>query len=285
MNIRQVAKIKGNQDGAIFAHELFRFDTKGRCAVYDLSEIARGEVEPTPTATFVLDRVPELVPHSNAVFFGREFYEEGDELPLLYSNVYNNYKNAEDPMLGTCLVYRIWRTEDGFSTALVQIIRVGFTEDARLWRASESGHGVRPYGNFVMDNERGALWGFVMRDEQSGTRFFSFDAPSVHAGELRADGVRTVVLAESDIRECFDMPYYRFIQGAILHDGKIYSTEGFQNDMLNRPAIRVVSLAKRTEVYYDLTERGMLNEAEMIDFYQGECYYSDADGNLYSVEF
>ena len=52
-----------------------------------------------------------------------------------------------------------------------------------------------------------------------------------------------------------------------------------------RPAIRVVSLAKRTEAYYDLTERGMLNEAEMIDFYQGESYYSDADGNLYSVEF
>ena len=59
MNIRQVAKIKGNQDGAIFAHELFRFDTKGRCAVYDLSEIARGEV-------ISLSGVEKLGGHPNA---------------------------------------------------------------------------------------------------------------------------------------------------------------------------------------------------------------------------
>lgn len=285
MNIRKVARIKGNQDGAIFGHELFRFNTKGRCAVYDLRALGGAESEIAPTAVFYLDRTPSLAPHSNAVFFGKDYYEEGDEFPLLYSNVYNNYKNAEDPMMGVCFAYRLVRVASGFETQLVQILRVGFVEDASLWRASEQGHGVRPYGNFVMDNERGALWAFTMRDEQTGTRFFRFDAPSPHDGELGADGVRRVVLDASDIREYFDMPYYRFIQGAILHNGKIYSTEGFQDDMVNRPAIRVVDLASRTEIYCDLIAHGMMEEAEMIDFYQGECYYSDADGNLYILEF
>ena len=283
MNISKVTKICGNQDGAIFGHEVFRFNTKGKCSVFDLRDLTREEL--TPSATFVLDRAPELVPHSNAVFFGREYYEEGDEFPLLYSNIYNNYKNAEDPMLGVLLAYRLMRTESGFSTKLVQMIRVGFVEDPSLWKASEDGHGDRPFGNFVMDTETGSLWAFTMRNEEKGTRFFRFDAPAVHEGEMGEDGIRRVLLSTGDIKEYFDMPYYRFIQGAIHHEGKIYSTEGFENDTVNRPAIRVVDLEKRTEEYYDLTALGMMGEAEMIDFYQGECYYSDANGSLYLVKF
>ena len=285
MNLKKITKICGDQDGAIFAHELFRFNTKGDCTVFDLRDIARGEEALSAVASFRLDRARELAPHSNAVFFGKDRYEEGDEFPLLYSNVYNNYKNAEDPMLGVCLAYRLTRTDGGFSTELVQMIRIGFVEDVQLWRASEEAHGERPYGNFVMDTDGGALWVFVMRNEEKGTRFFRFDAPSPRDGEMGADGIRRVVLSADDIKEYFDMPYYRFVQGAIYHDGKIYSTEGFENDMVNRPAIRVVDVEKRVEEYYDLTAHGMFNEAEMIDFYRDQCVYSDANGSVYLVEF
>ena len=284
MKIKQIATMSGAQDGAIYGNLLFRFNARGEGKVYDLSDIAEGG-ELTPIAALTLDRAEEIVPHSNAVFFGKEYYEEGDEFPLLYSNIYNNYKKSADPMLGVCLVYRLMRTASSFTTKLVQMIRIDFVEDASLWKASEEGHGERPYGNFVMDTETGALWAFTMRNEEKGTRFFRFDAPSVHEGEMGEDGIRRVLLFADDIKEYFDMPYYRFIQGAVMHGGKIYSTEGFQNDMVNRPAIRVVDPVARTEKYYDLTERGMMNEAEMIDFFEGCCYYSDADGYLYAVDF
>ena len=39
MKIKQIAKIKGGQDGSIWKNELFRFDAKGECTVYDLNQI------------------------------------------------------------------------------------------------------------------------------------------------------------------------------------------------------------------------------------------------------
>ena len=109
MKITRLAKIHWGQDGAIWGDELFRFDHKGECHVFKLSELGDGEDEPSPSAVFVLDRADELAPHSNAVFFGTEYYEEGDEFPLLYSNIYNNYADAEDKLIGVCCVYRLLR--------------------------------------------------------------------------------------------------------------------------------------------------------------------------------
>ena len=51
-------------------------------------------------------------------------------------------------------------------------------------------------------------------------------------------------------------------------------------------AIRIIDLvSKAEERYIDLLEIGYLCEPEMIDFHNGTCYYSDAGGNLYSIEF
>ena len=80
--------------------------------------------ETAPFATFALDKRELITPHSNAVFFGTEFFEEGDEFPLLYSNIYNNYSGKEEPLIGVCLVYRLMRDGDSFKTTLVQIIEI-----------------------------------------------------------------------------------------------------------------------------------------------------------------
>ena len=95
VKITQVAKIKGNQDGAIFGSELFRFNSEGICNVYDLSDIKKGEiVELEAVSSFKLDAAEKIVPHSNSVCFGCEYYYKEDQYPLLYSNVYNNYNDA-----------------------------------------------------------------------------------------------------------------------------------------------------------------------------------------------
>ena len=287
MEIKQVAKIAGGQDGAIFGSELFRFDHRGNCTVYDIADIERangGEVE--PLSRFVLDRADVLTPHSNAVCFGCERYDPSDRYPLLYTNIYNNYAGKEDPMLGVTCVYRIWREGDRFASALVQLIQIDFCENAELWRASPERHGVRPYGNMTVDPAEPACYAFVMRNEERGTRYFKFHLPSVRDGEYdKALGVRVAVLSEKDILSSVDCPYHRYIQGAAFHRGRIYSTEGFTDDAVNRPAIRIVDPTAGEERYIDIMEMGFTHEPEFIDFYGDTCYYSDLGGNLFSVEF
>ena len=288
MQIKQIAKIQGGQDGAIWKDELFRFNTKGECTVYDLKEIDSEKVkELEPIGRFTLDKADIIAPHSNAVFWGVEFFDPSDEYPLLYTNIYNNYAKAEDKLTGVCCAYRVEKTEEGFKTTLVQLIEIGFTDNPALWRAFPDRDGVRPYGNFVIDREGGYYYAFVMRTEELGTRYFKFKIPPFRDGEIDSVfGVGRAVLTAEDICDSFDCPYHRFIQGAALRGGYIYSTEGFEGDKVNRPAIRVIDLSEKSEkLYVDLMENSYVMEPEMIDFHGDNCYYSDAKGNLYKIEF
>ncbi len=285
MKIQGIGKIGGGQDGAIYNGILFRFDHLGNGTAFDLKTVQDG-AEIKPFATFALDKRDILVPHSNAVFFGTHFYEAGDEFPLLYSNVYNNYSDKEDPLIGVCLVYRLSRSGESFKTELVQMIEIGFKENAELWKAYPDKHGPRPYGNFVIDKKTNAFYAYVMRSPESGTRYFKFAIPSPTAGVTDpVYGVKRLVLAEADILDCFDTPHHFYIQGGIAYEGKIYSTEGFAYSEENVPAIRVIDLEKREQIACaNLVALGYSEEPEMIDFSDGVCFYSDAHGNLYSVD-
>lgn len=283
MIIKKIGKITGGQDGAVFGNELFRFDTKGKCTVFDLSELEHNEEKNLlPKSVFFLDKLDLVTPHSNAVFFGTEYYDVTDAYPILYTNVYNNYSASNDKRMGMLTAYRLQKTNIGYKTTLLQIIRIGFSEDI-LWKADEKEHGVRPYGNFVAEKEK--LYAFVMRNEEKGTRFFEFRLPSVREGVNISGEVKQLVLTKNDILETFDLPYFRFVQGAAMRNGKIYSTEGFTADNVNRPAIRVVDVAQKNEKYYDIMKLGYPEEAELIDFFGDECLYSDINGNLYSCSF
>ena len=101
------------QDGAIWNGCVFRFNGKGQCWVYNLTTME-------PVGEFTLDKADILCPHSNSVFFGTEYFDDGDAFPLLYSNIYNNYPGQ---MAGTCCAYRITRSNGKFTSQLVQVIR------------------------------------------------------------------------------------------------------------------------------------------------------------------
>lgn len=287
MKIRQVAKTLGGQDGAIYGNLMFRFNTKGLCRVYDISvllEECDSIVELSPVAEFTLDRAEEIVPHSNAVVFGNEFYEDGDEFPLLYSNIYNNYAKADEKLVGVCCVYRLQRNGAIFSTTLVQLIEIGFTDNKGLWRSCGETADVRPYGNFVIDNDKSKYYAFVMRDQEKNTRYFAFDLPKITDGiKDEKFGVNKAVLTEKDMIEYFDTPYHNYIQGAVMRSSKIYSVEGFHERI--HPAIRVIdTVSKKQELFFDFFEAGMPIEAEFIDFYDSRCLYGDAKGNIFELE-
>lgn len=290
MKLKQVGTILPGQDGAIWKNTLFRLNAKGQCWVYDLSELDFTSEQPcdlAPKAEFVLDRADEIVPHSNAVMFGKEYFAAEDEFPLLYSNIYNNYAKAENKRKGVCCVYRIQRTENGYTSTLVQLIEIGFTENTEHWASSSELNDVRPYGNFTIDLQQERYYAFTMRDHCHVSRYFSFVLPKLSDGLIDpAFGVRKVILQTSDILTEFDCEYHKFVQGACCHNGRIYSVEGFTHHDQAPPALRVIDpVAKRQILFADLTALGDPIEPEFIDFYGETCLYGDGHGQLFVVEF
>ena len=285
MKITHIGRICIGQDGAIWGDYLFRLDGDGRTAVYNLKKYDKADPDFNleKVCEFYLDRANEIMPHSNSVMYGTQYYDEKVEFPLLYSNIYNNYRTAQDPMLGTCCVYRLQRDGNKFTSTLVQIIRVGFAED-EFWRSSIND--IRPFGNFAIDRDTGKYYGFVMREGTHNTRYFEFDLPKYSDGEIdEKTGVKTVVLTKEDVKKQFDCEFHRYIQGACCKYGRIFSTEGF-NGYPDPPALRIINVKTgEQEAYFDLVKYDMHIEPELIDFMGDTCYYADAFGDLCIIDF
>lgn len=266
------------QDAAIWGDYIFFLNHDGTFSAYSISEKRKLD-------SIKLDSIDKIRPHSNSVCFGCEKFEETDEFPLLYSNIYNNYSGASDKLKGVCCVYRIIRDGTSFSTKLVQVIRIGFTENSDHW-ASEGLTDVRPYGNFTIDRETDSLIAFTMIDKLHVTRYFKFDLPKVSDGEYDEKyGCKLVKLEISDIKSQFDCEYSNYIQGACCHNGMIYSLEGF-SDSVNRPKMQVIDLsAEKQFASFDLYNSGLHTEPECIDFYGDTLYYIDATGKVRSFIF
>ncbi len=225
------------------------------------------------------------MPHSNSVSFGNERYEENDEFPLMYCNVYNNYASKEDKLLGVTCVYRIKRQGNEFESELVQIIEIGFTNDL-IWK-SENKNDVRPYGNIAIDVKDLVYYAFTMRDEDRTTRFFAFELPKLNDGVFDEKyEVKRVVLEKKDIKHYFDCPYQRFMQGACVHQGIAYTVEGFTNMESAPPVLRLIDLKEKKEIaVYKFGDFELNVEPEFIDFEDGICYYADDYGNLFELAF
>jgi len=290
MRIQKVANIAAMQDGAIWDKYLFRFGADGQCIVYDMDNLGTAESEASELCRFWLDKFELIKPHSNAVVFGNAHYAPEDEFPLLYSNIYNNYARSEDPMIGICCVYRLQRNGNTFTSTLVQLIQIGFINEGDLWYSSPQKNDCRPFGNFVVDRDKNILYAFTMRDDSNNTRYFSFRLPEIEAGTFdERYGVNRVILNSDDILDYFDCEYHHFLQGAVMHNSKIYSVEGFtvgrQGDP-SKPALRVISPAEKCQELCILFEDfGLTIEPEFIDFRGDTCYYADGHGSLYVINF
>ena len=292
MKLTKIAKVESGQDICIHAGFLFDFVAHGKClgevSVYTMEDIhSAGGAEPDPVCRFILDGTDKIIPHANAVFFGNEYYEDGDEFPILYANVYNTYAKFEDRHEGVLLAYRVWRSGNDFSSKLVQAIRIGFVEELDMWMSLENRGDVRPYGNFILDNETNTLYAFVMRDKPFNTRYFAFKMPSFKDGGLcEKYGVNTVTLGKEDIIKYFDTDYHRAIQGAAFHGGRVYSLEGGALGAKSPAGIRIVDPeAERLSYYNCFLDNGVFDEPEGIDFYEGKCYYVCGYGDTYILEF
>ena len=287
---KKLGNICHGQDGCIFKNIIFRFGGDGICRVYDLNDLAPCEDgKAKMIASFTLDRSNELCPHSNAVCFGAEKYAEGDEFPLLYTNLYNSYDGKGDEMWGVCCVYRLQREGDSFKTTLVQIIEIGFAHDSELWCSRKVGEGrdMRPFGNFVIDVENGKYYGFVTRDATHKTRFFEFALPKLSDGTPDEKfGVNRVVLTPEDILANFDCDYSNYLQGACMHNGLLYSVEGGSKSIYNPATLMVVDTKRQRQITrISLIYYGMEMEPEFIYFTGDRCIYIDNIGDVFELFF
>ena len=154
MKARRIGKVESGQDVAIFGDYMFDFVAHGvclgECSVYKIGSIeTRDASEAVPICRFILDKTDVIIPHCNTACFGTEYYEDGDEFPLLYLNVYNTYQKCEIRYEGVCCVYRILRKGNDFKSELVQIIEIGFVNNIELWKSAPGIEDKRPYGNFL----------------------------------------------------------------------------------------------------------------------------------------
>ena len=285
MQISQLSKILPGQDGAIFGDRLFRFTSNARGYLYNIIS-ENGELSFELVNEFTLDKADILMPHSNAVFFGTEYYAPGDEFPVLYTNIYNSYPSMPE-RCGVLCAYRIRIVDGAVETELVQVLKVGFTDNKALWRSEAEKGDVRPYGNFAMDKENARIYAFTMRDLPKTTAYFAFNAPSVKDGVYSQEIDATVyTFTEKDIVSSFEDEYTKYMQGAIIHKGILYSVEGFTSSEVNVPAIRRIDLLQKKQIdYVNLTAAGYPIEPEFIDFYGEECIYIDASGNVFKMEY
>ncbi len=294
MKLTKIAKVESGQDVCIHGGFLFDFVAHGKClgevSVYTMEDLhSANGAEPDPVCRFILGGTDRIIPHANAVFFGNEYYEDGDDFPLLYANVYNTYANCVDKKEGKLLVYRVKRDEKSFSADFVQAITIGFVEDREMWKSCEGNGDVRPYGNFIADLDKNILYAFVMRDKPYNTRYYAFDLPKVREGEYDAElGVNNKILNLSDVKDFFDTDYHRTLQGACVNDGVIYSVEGGSQrpGQKSAAAIRIILPdEKRLSLYQCFWDLGIPEEPEGIEFSDGKCYYVCGCGDTYILDF
>ena len=289
-DFKKIGNICQGQDGCIYNNTIFRFGGNGECYVYDLQHLEPADDgEAKCIASFRLDKADEICPQSTAVCFGKEKFDENDEFPLLYTNIYNAYDREEDEMWGVCCVYRLQRDGESFKTALVQIIEVGFAHDSELWCSRKPGQGrdTRPFGNFVVDADNSKYYGFVTRDATHKTRFFEFDLPSLSDGVLdERFGVNRVILTPDDILAKFDCDYSNYLQGVCMHQGLIYSIEGGSKSIYNPATLMIVDPARQRQIArISLIYYGMEFEPEFIYSIGDRCVYIDNMGNVFELFF
>ena len=286
MKLRKIGKLESGQDIAIYGEYLFDFVAHGvclgECSVYKTADIKLyGGDECEPISKFTLDKTDVIIPHCNSACFGNEFYEEGDEFPLLYLNVYNNYHNCDVRNEGICCVYRLMRDGVNFESELVQLIEIGFVENSELWKSYPGREDRRPYGNFIIDRENGKYYGYVARDKNQTTRYFSFDIPKARDGEFDGRfGIRLKTLTEADINYHFDGEH-TYMQGGCVHNGLIYSVSGGRNN----PEIRVIDpIAKTQRFGFNFKDIGIAEEPEGIEFDGDLCYLVVGYGDTYIIK-
>jgi hypothetical protein len=238
------------------------------------------------TKEFILSVAPKT-DHISLIAYNNEMpaYEATYSGAVLhiYSNVYNNYASQPDRHIGECCVYDVHGIANVWGNSMIQVLKVGFIDDLNYWPAATE---ARPYGNFLVDQEKGCLYVYVMYSSKKLTYWYKFDLPDISDGVWdETYGCYVKTLEVGDVLDHWTTPLQNYIQGATVHDGLIWSTEGFTaTSGTNVPRMRIIDPVKKSQIaVFNFYADGDPVEPEFIDFYDGKCYYGSVK-QMYSIE-
>lgn len=205
------------------------------------------------------------------------------EILHVYSNVYNSYASQPEKHIGECCVFAVYGAANVWANSLVQVLKVGFIDDLGRWPAASE---VRPYGNFIVDEQNGCIFVYVMYSSKKLTYWYRFDLPEVSDGVWDEEyGCYVKTLEITDIKDHWTTPLLNYIQGACVHDGLIWSTEGFTaTSGTNLARMRVINPSLKSQIaVFHFYADGDPVEPEFIDFYDNKCYYGSVT-QMYTID-
>lgn len=197
--------------------------------------------------------------HSNTVNFGTEFYDAGDDFPLLY--VSTGYGDGTDT---GCLVYRIVNNGGTYSLVLVQTLKFPGTE----WTE------FVPAGNDC----------YVYRSEVAGQVYYKFPMPTLQDG-----GTVTFDFTQAVASYNFgDQPAWydgSSPQGRLYSNGRIIYPSGYPPSQ--KLLLIVLNLATlRREYEIDLAALGLTLEPEAAFYWNGQlCLFFWQSANIYAISY
>jgi hypothetical protein len=200
-------------------------------------------------------------------------FSEYNEDCYIYSSIYNTYIGQQNPHIGECCVYHLLETNDGWTNSLKQLLKIDFINNIDMWPPSSD---PRPFGNFVVDLDNQFLYVFTMYTSKNKSYWYKFNLPDITDGVWNETyGCFVCILTADDIIDSWTTDYQYYIQGACVHGGLIWATEGYTLPSENLPRLRVVDPAKKKEIAtFNFYADGDPMEPELIDFYNGVCYFS-----------
>ncbi len=280
------------QGFAVFGDIAFVSFHSGVCAAYDL--VSRNE---PPIGQFRFGSYNAGEPdnryanHANQGMFSKQYYEEGDEFPLLYVTAGNSGEQDEEGYIGYCAVERITRCGGEFSSECVQKILYNNTgiEDTP-WETPGWG-----WFAYFADTEKGFLYTLSARYRTKMEFIDKYNENNYIVTKYRLPAIREkgekVVLHPTDIVDQMLFPFDVLLtQGGVLKDNCIWYTFGTGTETYPN-AIRVFDLEKREITHrIDLSDSIFRDEEiECIDFYDGKilvntAFHAFGDGAIYQID-
>lgn len=234
------------QGGALYGNYLFQFhDGLASVVVYNLETQETVQVI-TPTVS--------IRTHAGSGGFSNEFYEEGDQFPVLYiSSMYEDIVQA----------YRITGEEGSFSMELVQTISLDVPAK---------------YANITIDayNNKLVIFGYQKASWSDSVNNMSVicscDLPSVKNGDV----------AINKVDNLFFIPFIYAEQGAFARFGKLYLS--FGNTISIAGMLVIDYVRKNVDTFVDFAKIGTW-EPEAFCFYKGNILVTSKGGAIFKLSF
>ena len=197
--------------------------------------------------------------HSNTVNFGSEFYDPGDDFPLIY--VSTGYSDGTDT---GCLVYRLVNNGGIYSLVLVQTLKFPGTEWTEFITA----------GNDC----------YVYRDENGSEVFYKFPMPTLQDGSLVTFDF-TQATAVSNLGGIPAWYAGSRSQGRCFYNGKLYYASGVPNNETLLLIVANLNTGVR-EVEINLGEVGITVEPEAAFIWDNKiCIFFWQNAAIYQIEW